>query len=165
MNKTIVLITYPVAFVLGMVLGVQYQHKTGKTPAEAVYNYVDPTAELVKTHPRLQQICDIAGGCFFVDIDCEKYDDTGNTNLRNETWWHIVAKDATGYGWYDSTPTNGVYKIHGGDKTAKDLKDVKYIAIEEAISDWAENYKRHQDYENEHETVYPHSTPCDGNCK
>jgi hypothetical protein len=164
-KKTIVLITYPIAFVLGMSMGVFYQHKTGKTPVEAAYNYVDPTAELVKIHPRLQKICDLAGGCFFVDIDCDKYDDTGNSSLKNLTWWSIKAKDTSGYAWYDSNPKDGIYHVGAGDKTAKDLKDAKYIAIENAISDWADNYERRQDNDNKDETTYPHSTPCDSSCK
>lgn len=165
MKKTIVLITYPIAFVLGMVLGVQYQHKTGKTPAEAVYGYVDTTEEMVKIHPRLQSICDLAGGCFFVEIDCEKYDNTGNTSMRNQIWWSIKAKNTTGYGYYDYKPTDGLYPIHGTDKNAKDLKEAKSLAIEQAISDWAENYQGEQSVDNGTDYIIPHSIPCDSNCK
>ena len=50
---------------------------------------------LVKQYPEMQSICDRAGGCWNVTVTCEKYDNTGNSSLRNSTWWTIETDDGS----------------------------------------------------------------------
>src|ERR1035441_4663421 len=45
--------------------------------------------QMVSNYPELQHICDFAGGCQNVTITCTRYDNKGNSNLRNLTFWMI----------------------------------------------------------------------------
>lgn len=97
---------------------------------------------LVKKHPRLQKICDAAGGCDNVKIECFVYDNTGNTNLRGRTAWTVEADGVTGYG---ISPYNSPDLLGG------------------AIVDWFDN-KRIESEVDTNPDVYPHSKPCDASC-
>ena len=54
-------------------------------------------SNFVKAHPRMQQICDAAGGCQKVTLTCSKYD-SGNDALAGHTFWHIEAEHIVGIG-------------------------------------------------------------------
>lgn len=107
---------------------------------------------LVKTHPELQKICDLAGGCNKIKIECEKYDNTGNTILRGETVWSIDTdseNDKVGY-------INGT----GFSSTSPHPLDT-------AIADWLLLY--HAEYDpqpdgNVINKIYPNSKKCDDTC-
>lgn len=133
--------------------------ENGQTAAPSVVSKVikavtpapDPmsASEMVKKYPELQKICDLAGGCQNVKITCTKYDGTGNSNLRNETVWDVVALGTTGTG----------FSSHGGFKEA----------LGEEYPGWFGARKLEQemrDEEKEKPTVYPNHTPCDpATCK
>lgn len=103
---------------------------------------IDPFSapELVKKHPRLQKICDLAGGCDKVKIECTVYDNTGNTVLRNETVWVITALEIDGEGF----------------------KTLSKHPIEQAVDSWFEHQKIDAEYNNSiQKEIYPNSKPCD----
>jgi hypothetical protein len=103
---------------------------------------------MVKKYPKLQKICDLAGGCQNVTITCTKYDGTGNSILRNETVWHVVALDTTGIG----------FSSQGGFKQA----------LSNEYPGWFGARRLEEEMRNEEKekpTIYPNSKPCDLNCK
>ena len=106
-----------------------------------VETYPPPARAFVDTHPRLRKICDLAGECDNVKIECTKYDGAGNTILRNDIVWEIEALGVHGFGFASHTKK----------------------PLEEAISDWFEMYRYH--IEKSPEIIYPNASPCDSNCK
>lgn len=103
-------------------------------------------SELVKTHPRLQNICDLAGGCDKVEIECTKYDNTGNSQLRGEIVWRIDA---------DIPNIGHVFGI-----------SFKKTLLEGAIKDWFRTYemKKEEASRNHGEKIYPNTLKCDKDC-
>ena len=101
-------------------------------------------AELVKTHPALQRICDLAGGCSNVDIECEKFSDTGNTILRGNTMWSVHALGTRGSG----------FQSYGK-------------PIERAVTDWFEARRIEENLNEELKAqtkVFPVPQPCESDC-
>lgn len=125
--------------------------------------------ELVKTHPRMQQICDLAGGCDKVKTETTIYDGTGNTDMRNEIWFRVSTEIDDNYnsgsGWFDVKP-DGTYFVRGVasvDKPVTGKKVAMNTAIEFAIDEWIYLYK--QDKPKVEDThVYPNSKSCDASC-
>jgi hypothetical protein len=130
---------------------------------------VDPFSakELVKTHPRMQEICDAVGGCDKVDTECEVYDGSGNTDLRNSSWFKIGSDVydtyLSGDGWFVML-SNNTFEVHGVKAfpypIVKDRKLAMNDAIEVAITDWLADWKKYTD----NHVIYPNSKPCDANC-
>jgi len=117
----------------------------------SVVNKVHPNlaTQMVQKYPDLQAICDHAGGCENVDITCVKYDDRGNSHLKNLVWWTIEAGYVRGDGWTDRN------------------KPDNHAAIEYAIASYWEGVKYFQSEASRRsgeETVYPNQSPCDKDC-
>lgn len=111
---------------------------------------------LIKTHPRLQYVCDNSSGCFFVTVICRHYntdgdDDSSLVSLRGVTAWEIV--DVSGhYG----IALKGRYEIISSD-----------VLIERAIDDYLKTVaeeagKKKVDYM---EPKDPTSESCGLDCK
>jgi hypothetical protein len=112
-------------------------------------------SELVKTHPLLQQVCDLAGGCNNVLVECERWDNTGNSTLRGDTEWSVTVPGAA---W--NTPLHALggghsFKLQGG-------------SLDRAIEDylyWYNSEKRQLAIDGtKKETIYPNELPCDKDC-
>ena len=117
-----------------------------------IHNRIHPNlaTRLVKDYPELQHICDYAGGCENVMVECTRYDGYGNTSIRNETFWSIktsslMGERVRGTGWYPN-----------------DKPDIKG-AINQAIEDYWYVW-RFEHTPKDNEPVYPHSTNCDKDC-
>jgi len=115
-------------------------HSSPSRVAEAVAHVVpepDPDSGVVwvKHHPKLQKICDAVGGCENVTVKCEKYDGTGNTNLRNTTWWEITADGTEGQA------------------------DIQMGGFDGAVRDWFSSRAWDQEDHSDHD-IYPNSRPC-----
>lgn len=110
--------------------------------------------KMAAEYPGLQKICDSVGGCWAVHVTCEKYDNKGNTSLRNTTWWEIEAVPFTrrgivGYGY---GPTVGLDN---------------HAAINRAIEDYWDRKKQQEAIGSNfspYSVVYPDSSPCDKDC-
>jgi hypothetical protein len=166
--KFITAIVAVISFMIGTEFTVLYQEKTGKTPIQAAVKVIAPIKYMVKEHPNLQTICDIAGGCFWVDVECEHYDDSGNTSMRNETWITIDAKEVKGYGWYKRSGDGFiVHSASFGDHYVTTSREAYSDAFEYAIRDWAGTYKSRQERNDDgtEKDVYPNSSPCNEECK
>lgn len=120
----------------------------------AEVNKIHPNlaTQMVKSYPELQAICDYAGGCQNVDIKCTKYDGSGNTSLRNLTWWTIETSE---------TSENSVQ----GDGWSEEEHLDNHAAIEQAIRNFWEDveWRKHK-HDEDHPAVYPHQTPCPKDC-
>ena len=116
----------------------------------SVANKVHPNlaTRLLPDYPALQAICDHAGGCQNVEIYCTRYDGTGNSTLRNTTFWKISTTNdhITGFGW-----------------TPNDHLDTKH-AIAQAIGDYLDTVRSDERYSAEPPTVYPNETSCNSDC-
>lgn len=118
---------------------------------DSIYNIIPASPmsaySLSKTHPRLQKICNIEHGCFFVTIKCTKYDDSGNSDLRGLTFWEVSD-------WWDNINGAGIDKYDGKD------------SLNAAIKDWFRDKEIWEEInkEDENKTVYPNSKPCDPDC-
>lgn len=99
-------------------------------------------SELVKKHPKLQKICDLAGGCNNVDITCTKYDGAGNSNLRNEVIWRVYAQGEVGMGF----------------------ANLGKHPLDRAIRDWFDETEAKQQLHDEPPIIYPNRIPCDLSC-
>lgn len=53
-------------------------------------------AELAKTRPALQKVCDMAGGCEHVQIECHMYVGGKNDVFSGDTFWEVLAMGAYG---------------------------------------------------------------------
>jgi hypothetical protein len=132
MKKIIVISTLISLIALGLFFGAKSYRKT------TAFAYV-------KEHPVLQDLCDKAGSCWFITLECTHYDNKGNTSIRNMTSWHIDGGDSFGVGNYkDGESSDGV--------------------IERAAQDWKENLKYRTEAEND-STIYPNSSPCTKDCR
>ena len=103
-----------------------------------------------KTYPEIKAICDSVGSCWNVKIMCTRYDGSGNSLLRNKTFWSITTEN----------PYVGGYSI----------QDNAHIDTPSAIREAASNYwniKKMRDEENvdDNRTIYPNSTDCSNNCE
>ena len=102
---------------------------------------------LLRTHPRLQAVCDDVGGCENVRVTCTRYDGTGNTILVNTTYWVIRAGGVMGEGYY---PNN-----HPSPDAAIEDALTNYLAVWWATKDDDIDQKK---------IVYPNSTDCKEDC-
>lgn len=100
---------------------------------------------LVKSHPELQKVCDLSGGCFFVNVSCTKYDMTGNSSLRGDVFWKVTS-------WWSSYTGYGIEKFSGSN------------SLNTAIKDWLDTSQRRDRFAGEPKIVYPNSKPCDPDC-
>jgi hypothetical protein len=116
--------------------------------------YPNLATRLLPKHPQLQHICDYAGGCQNVSIKCTRYDGSGNTDLRNQTYWNIETGSVDGGNWE--------YGVSFQDNNHIDTDK----AIDEAISLYWRMWSVHQElYKTEPKIpVYPKSTSCDKDC-
>jgi hypothetical protein len=104
-----------------------------------------------KTYLEIRAICDSVGGCWKVEITCTRYDGTGNSSIRNQTFWNITTEDPY---------------IHGFS-----VQDNAHIdtasAIRDAVVEYWENKKIHDEINTQSggATVYPNSTDCSNDCE
>jgi hypothetical protein len=111
--------------------------------------------QMVKEYPDLQHICDYVGGCQNVTIICTKYDNTGNSELRGLTVWHIDTGDVD-----EGTWTWGVAD------TPND-KPNNHEAIQKAIRSYWMVWRLHQQEGPLHPSgpeIFPNSQPCEKDC-
>jgi len=118
-----------------------------------VWNKIDPNlaTRLVKTHPRMQAVCDYAGGCQNVEVTCTRYDGTRSiTTLQNTTFVEIQTNPIFGKG------------IYGIGYFPNDTPNF-HQAVEDAISEYWNNASV---VNTSHESidVLPNSTSCDKDC-
>jgi len=113
------------------------------------------TGELAKTHPLIKQVCDIAGGCDKVTVECRRYDDIGNTSIRNKTFIDIDAD-------FDSDLGN----VNGW-ASASNGTNVGSI-IDRAVDDWLSSYRYNKVGEKHvaitNPIIYPNVSKCGADC-
>jgi hypothetical protein len=117
-------------------------------PSEVIVNsnvYIKKPIPLAARYPELKSICDAAGGCEHVEVICTKYDGSGNSDLRNETFYKVRAEvnghAITGMGWTENAKPNC------------------HKAIAQAARDFWTYLQMFQHQEKEQQTVYPKQLP------
>lgn len=135
----------------------------------AIRAYPRSAANLIPEHPRMRKVCDLAGWCGNVEIECTRYDDTGNTTLRGDVWVRvstIFGASLSGDGWYHADGAG--YAVHGlyfpGPVHAKTAHEAYGLAVEAAINEWLHEYDEDHAPKSE-DVVYPHAESCDKGCK
>lgn len=134
-------------------------------------------ALLLLDHPRLSQLCDYAGGCGNVKIECRRYDATGNTTIRN-TVWVSIGTDVDyhldlGDGWYKPVEGEGEgegskFRVHGlyaEERYAATAHEAYGLAVEAAIDEWQHSYDAEHKPSPYDADVVPNVTNCDETCK
>lgn len=96
--------------------------------------------------PGVQEVCDRAGGCANVSVECTRYDGYGNSDLRDTTVWMVAVGRDKGYAFF----RNDESSAEGPALAARDL-----------IWKWKSGAT---DSELTPAIVWPHYKPCDEEC-
>jgi hypothetical protein len=155
------ILTLIIAIFVIILLGVIINHDNSKFKFNRmrdgmIVNLMPTVQELVKTHPRLQKICDLSGGCQNIELKCRQYDNTGNSNIKGLVVIEI-ASDVL------ETDKYKTFRVVGYDQENK--SENKQV-MDKAIESWLEFY---EDTKGQHlkanpTLVYPNIIPCTRDC-